>query len=170
MCRPRSAPAWLIQRVTPKSPQEQAPQLPQTLRLRIIVEGPLPGVALAMQRGRGELVPPTSATDRAVTFELEAEVKPRPDGGFSLRGPEMQGPPASRFIYVNVGTSAGQLGSPWTRRAKISLLSITADTLVQVARLPGGVLEARFAGRDRKGEPSCATVPLVGGGWQPVAR
>lgn len=122
-----------------------------------------------MQRGRDQLVPPTSVTGRAVTFELEAQVKPRPDGGFSLLGPEMQGPPAARFIYVNVGTSAGQLGSPWTRRAKISLVSITAETLADLAELPGGVLEARFSGRDRKGEPACATVKLLGEGWQPVA-
>ncbi len=132
----------------PKSPQIPAPQLPQTVRLRIIVEEPLPGVALAMQRGRDELVPPTSATDRAVTFELEAEVRPRPEGGFSLRGPEMQGPPAARFIYVNVGTSAGQLGSPWTRRAKISLLSVSAETLARHAS------QAATAKADRRVRPS----------------
>ena len=40
-------------------------------------------------------------------------------------GPFTQGPPASRFVYVNSGTMAGENATPWTRRAKIPLAGIT---------------------------------------------
>jgi hypothetical protein len=43
-------------------------------------------------------------------------------GGYTLRGPAAQGPPA-RFVYVHSGTRAGQVGSCWDRRAKVPLLA-----------------------------------------------
>lgn len=36
-------------------------------------------------------------------------------------GPFAQGPPAARFVYVDVGTYAGQKNTPWARRMKVPL-------------------------------------------------
>jgi hypothetical protein len=78
----------------------------------------------------------------------------------------VQGPPGGRFVYVNVGTYAAQPDSPWGRRAKVPLGGITDALLDAALASPGAVLEAAFAGRGRDGGPSCATVPLLGGGWR----
>jgi len=99
------------------------------LPLRIVVDQPIPGVALALQRGSGatfDLVGPVQASADALVFDLDIKVdssnavdEPR------LLGPFVQGPPTARFVYINVGASAGQIGSPWQRRVKVPLGAIT---------------------------------------------
>ena len=140
--------------------------LPDTVILRVTIEAPVPGVALAVQRGRDALVPPVRSTSEAVIFQVRAEVRTRPDGTSVLAGAEVQGPPAARFLYVTVGTRAGQAESPWDRRAKVPLSGIPAELLAAACTRPDVVLAARIAGRARDGGPACATAPLLGGGWQ----
>jgi hypothetical protein len=60
-----------------------------------------------------------------------------------------------RFIYIAIGTSAGQ-HSEWSRRAKIDVHDIPAD-LLALAR-EGRTLEMILPGRARDGGPACATV------------
>ena len=79
-----------------------------------------------------------------------------------LPGPFVQGPPRQRFVYIDIGTCAGQADSCWSRRLKIPLVGIA--TIMIVA---GGVLEARVPGTGRDGGPSCATVKDFEG-WRPV--
>jgi hypothetical protein len=138
------------------------PELP----LRIIVEDPLPGVTLRLQKGKGELVEPTSATKKQVVFDFSVRVELRGVRATpNFLGPFTQGPPAARFVYVNAGQSAGQADSPWSRRAKIPLMGITA-VQVQAALASGSRLEVRFDGQGRDGGPTCATVPLPDDAWQ----
>ncbi len=139
------------------------------LTLRLIVREPVPGVALRIQRGKSDLVDPVSMSSDDVTFEIEVGVYAVP-GGFTLRGPEVQGPPAERFVYVNVGTYAGQPASPWSRRTKIPLGGITA-ALIEAAQSHGNcALVAEIGGRARDGGPAAATVKLLGNGWTVEAR
>lgn len=140
------------------------------LPLRITVLRPPPGVAFAVQRGRDGLLAPARASAEALSFDLTVRAAPRAGGGeVNLLGPFAQGPPADRFVYVNVGTSAGQPGSRWTRRAKVRTAGITPALVDQTLATPGAVLEARIQGTGRDGTPCCATVPLLDGGWR-VAR
>jgi hypothetical protein len=88
----------------------------------------------------------------------------RPDGGIVLKGPEVQGPPAQRFVYVNAGQYASGDPSPWSRRAKVPLRDITDEHIQAVQSTPGGVLCAEIHGRARDGGPAAA-VPLLGAGW-----
>lgn len=134
--------------------------------LRVIIEGPVPGVALAMQRGKDSIVPPVRVTPDSVTLEVSAEVRARPDGSQAFYGQDVHGPPTARFLYVTVGVRAGQHDSPWDRRAKIPLTGIPDAYLNAVRSQTDLVLEARIAGRARDGGPACATVPILGGGWQ----
>ncbi|MDF1506410.1 DUF5990 family protein [Roseisolibacter sp. H3M3-2] len=134
--------------------------------LRLVVRDPVPGVALAVQRGRDALVPPARADADATTFELRLAVRARRDATREPWGPEVQGPPDRRFVYVNVGTYAGQPGTPWSRRAKVPLAGIT-DALRDAAERPGAALDAAIAGRGRDGTPACASVPLLDG-WRVV--
>ena len=39
----------------------------------------------------------------------------------NFAGPFVQGPAGERFVYINIGTYAGQLNTPWSRRLKIPL-------------------------------------------------
>src|SRR6187549_2701512 len=92
-----------------------------TLALRITVVDPPPDILWALQLGRDEIVQPTDRTKTRITFDFTVEVV---DGDaparFRLRGPAVQGRPGERFVYLRMGSYAGQDGaSGW--RAKISL-------------------------------------------------
>jgi hypothetical protein len=140
------------------------------LPLRIVVDRPVPGVALALQRGSGakfDLAGPVQASVDALVFDLDINVDGNNAvGGPRLLGPFVQGPPTARFVYINVGASAGQIGSPWQRRVKVPLGAITWQAIEALA--PGERLTAHFNGTARDGSPSCATVPILPPGW--VAR
>jgi len=140
----------------------------KTLPLRIVIDQPLPGVAIALHRGNGatfELVGPAEASADALAFDLDIVVDgSAATGGPRLLGPFVQGPPAARFVYLNVGTMAGQIGSPWQRRVKVPLGGITWP---MIAALPtGGRLAAHIASKGRDGTPACATVPILPPGWR----
>ena len=138
------------------------------LPIRITVVRPPPGVAFAVQRGRYELLAPREAEPGAICFDFALRVAARPAGGEpNFLGPYAQGSPADRFVYVNSGTSAGQAGSCWTRRAKVRLSGIGWDLVEQVLAAPAARLEARIEGTGRDGGPACASVPLLDGGWKP---
>lgn len=140
------------------------------IALRLIVRHPLPGVALGVQRGRDELLAPCIVSADAVTFEFSLAVQRRADGSMQLRGPEVQGPPAARFVYVTVGTRAGQAGSPWDRRAKVSLMGLRGADILVALQEPGAVMVGTIEGRGRDGSPACASVPLLGDGWSLAPR
>lgn len=143
----------------------------QELRLRITVVNPPSGVTFRLQRGKDELSPPAQASEEQISFDFEVRIGGnRPDGRPNLLGAFAQGPPASRFVYVNSGTLAGQAGSCWTRRAKVPLTSITWEQIEEVLSTENAVLEARIAGTARDGGPACATVPLLEDGWKVSLR
>ncbi len=137
------------------------------LALRITVVNPPPNISWALQLGRDELVKPTVTSKSRISFDFAVEVVAGDSpGSFRLRGPAVQGRPGERFVYLCIGTYAGQAGSPAGGRAKISLEGITRKLLDAVSRTRSAVLEARFAGTARDGRPSMASVPLVGEGWR----
>ncbi|QJR37603.1 DUF5990 family protein [Gemmatimonas groenlandica] len=135
------------------------------LTLQIVVREPLPEVFLRMQRGRHELVAPVRVSALSVTFELRVQAVMRANGAIVLKGPEVQGPPAQRFVYVNAGSYAGAPQSPWSRRAKVPLGAITEALVHAVQATTRAVLRAEIHGRARDGGPAAATVPLLGAGW-----
>jgi len=137
------------------------------LELRVIVIGPPPGVAFAMQRGRADLIPPVSAANGTLVFEFSLSVADPVSDPVRLTGDFAQGAASARFVYINSGTCAGQADSCWSRRAKIPLTGIT-PRLVRAFFKRGGVLETRIAGAGRDGGPACATVPLISP-WSLVA-
>ena len=138
------------------------------LLLRIIVDHPPEGVVFQLQHGPRGLEPAARATRTSIAFEFTVRVGERPTGEPNFLGPFAQGRPADRFVYINSGTLAGQRDTPWSRRAKVPLTSITWSLITQ-ARAADGLLESRIAGTGRDGGPACASVPLVGG-WRVAKR
>jgi len=133
------------------------------LPLRIVVADPLPGLALALQRGatgKAALVPPVASSPEALAFDLEVSVDGAlPDGRPRFLGPHVQGPPAERFVYVCVWRKGG---GP-VGRMKVPLRDLG---WALIEGLPtGGRIEGHVAGRGRKGGPALATVAILPPGW-----
>jgi len=127
----------------------------EELTLRIILESPPAGVDFGLQKGRGSAYETvqnqrSGATDP--TFEFTVGVKPGPD----FAGPFVQGPAKQRFVYIDIGTYAGQTNTSWSRRLKVPLSGITQEMIDSQT-----VLEARTPGTGKDGGPSCASVKLV---------
>ena len=127
----------------------------QELRVRIRVIHPLTGADMRVQRGRDELLEPSTASAAELVFDFPIAVDLTADKPNFL-GKYAQGPKDARFIYVNSGTYAGQ-HSAWSRRAKLPLMSVTKRQVEEVVA-NGGVLETQFQGIGRDGGPTCATV------------
>ena len=98
------------------------------LKLRIDLENPPGGVDFGLQKGGTDYETIQKQRSRAgdLSFEFTLEVKGvRKDGMPALRGPFVQGPTGARFVYIDIGTCAGQTNTPWSRRLKIPLSGIT---------------------------------------------
>jgi hypothetical protein len=140
------------------------------LPLRITLLRPPPGVYFCLQSGQGDLVEQKVSSGDDLSFDLTvrarqsgADVPPR------FLGPFTQGPPDQRFVYIRCGIMAGQPASPWSRRAKVPLTTITWPLIQAVLKTPGRRLEARYTGTAKDGGPTCATVKLLDQGWQPAS-
>jgi hypothetical protein len=138
----------------------------EPLALRIVVVDPPPGILWALQVGASDYMPASSASKNRISFDFVVEVVGGPaKGTFRLRGPAVQGRPGERFVYLRIGTYAGQTDTCVARRAKVSLEGISAKLIAAVRSRRRGVLEARFAGTDSKGGAACASVALLDKGW-----
>lgn len=139
--------------------------------LRIVLEKPPADVDFGLQKGRGsayETIQKQRSKAKDLQFEFTVGLKPgRKDALPTFLGPLVQGPPAQRFIYVDIGTCAGQTDSCWSRRLKIPLSGITWDMVDRVLVDPKSVLETRVPGTGRDGGPTCATVKPFAG-WKLV--
>jgi hypothetical protein len=139
----------------------------EALALRITVVDPPPKILWALQLGQEELVKPSVSANNRISFDFTVDVvADSSPAGFRLRGPAVQGRPGGRFVYLRMGAYAGQAGATAGWRAKIGLEGITHQLIELAKAKRSGVLEVEFAGTAPKGGPACATVPLLGAGWQ----
>jgi Family of unknown function (DUF5990) len=136
------------------------------LTIRIILEQPPSGVDFALQKGTGNNYEPVQkqrSHGKDLTFEFHPSLRQdASDSIVGMAGPFVQGPPRQRFVYVDIGTYAGQADSCWSRRLKIPLAGIPAEVI-----RTGCVLETRVPGTGRDGGPNCATVKEFKG-WKVV--
>jgi hypothetical protein len=142
------------------------------LQLRITVIRPAEGVSFRLQRGKtgtADLIEPSLQTGDSISFDFTVRVADVAGKTVPvLRGPFVQGPSDSRFVYVNSGTLAAQADSCWSRRAKVSLMGLSRE-LIEASRADSNVVfEATIYGRAGDEGPACATVPLLDGGWKVV--
>ena len=127
------------------------------IQLRIRVQNPVKGVAMQVQRGRDELLPPLLQNGTELVFEFPITVDLSGNAPNFL-GRYAQGPRDARFVYVNSGKYAGQPDTYWDRRAKLSLMNITLEEVEEVIESPGKWLEVFFNGTGSDGGPTCASV------------
>jgi hypothetical protein len=135
------------------------------LPLRLVLIDPPANVDYGIQRGRGSKYEPMFVQQRNrgdVAFDFSINVSD--SGAPNFSGDFVQGTPARRFIYIDVGTYAGQKNTPWSRRMIVLLNGITREQINKALK-PGRRLSARIQGTGKDGGPSCATVPLIDG-WK----
>ena len=136
------------------------------LPIRLVLVDPPTGIDFGIQRGKGsnfECVSVQRSNRGDLTFDVSLIVSNEPDDGPpNFTGPFAQGPPSGRFLYVNVGTFAGQTNTPWSRRMKVPLGGINWPLVLKAASLPDSRLTATIPGTGKDGGPSCATVKLIG--------
>ncbi len=140
---------------------------PLIAKIRIVIESPVVGVNYGVQDGKGSkyrVLQLQKSTDQDLVFEIQLPVMLNAEGLPNFGGPLSQGPPAARFVYLNIGKSAGQINSQWYRRLKVPLGGISSS-LIEKSLTQKKYLEARLPGKAKDGGPSCATVQPIDG-WK----
>ncbi len=133
----------------------------QEIPIRIILENPPAGVDFGIQKGKGhqfEIIQKQQSAKKDLCFECSILVKKSLTALPDFAGPFVQGPISERFIYINIGTCAGQLSSAWSRRLKIPLRGISPETIKLLLDGSSHILETKVPGTGKDGGPNCATV------------
>lgn len=137
----------------------------QEVHLRIVLETPPPGIDFGLQKGDGnayEVVQKQRSSKGNLKFEFTVRAREGKDGTPNLLGPFVQGPVQQRFVYIDIGTYAGQTDTHWSRRLKVPLQGITWEMIKK-----NRPLETHIPGTGKDGTPSCATVKPFSG-WSPT--
>jgi len=133
----------------------------QEICIRIILESPPTGVDFGIQKGSGnhyEIIQKQRSNNNDLCFECRISVKEGKTLLPNFTGPYVQGPLNERFIYIGIGTYAGQVDSAWSRRLKIPLRDISSETVKILLTGSPAVLETKVPGTGKDGGPNCATV------------
>jgi hypothetical protein len=136
--------------------------------LRIVLEDSTPGVDYGLQEGKGvdfKTVETKRGDGGSLQFECSLSVKPSADSTPVFPGPFAQGLRSDRFIYIDIGTFAGQKDSCWSRRLKIPLTGITPEMIKQSVSDSNLLCEALIPGSGKDGGPNCGTVKPFNG-WK----
>jgi len=139
--------------------------MPASVTLKIILRQPPEGVDYALQKGSGnqyETVQKqrTEGSDLVFIFGINTRDMAAEEPNFFNEF--VQGPKGGRFIYLDIGTAAGQLDSEWQRRLKIPLSGIT-KTMIESCINSNQLLQTTVEGTAKDGSPTCATVkPFAG--------
>ena len=144
--------------------------------LRITLYRVPPGVKFALQKGKSgaahteELIPPTRVDPTSISFDFVVRVAPdRLGTKLRFLGEFTQGPADKRFVYLTSGRRAGQQDTPWDRRAKIPLTTITPALVDRVRDTRNTVLLIEINGRAGDGGPVVAS-QLSSTEWRLVPR
>ncbi|MEO7311730.1 MAG: DUF5990 family protein [Chitinophagaceae bacterium] len=140
----------------------------QELILRIILETPPPGIDFGLQKGSGNIYE-TIQTQRSKAKDLQFDVAVQlkatavKSEAPNFVGSFVQGTNPDKFIYLDIGTYAGQKDSIWGRRLKIPLKGITWEMIDQVQTVSNLIIQTAVPGTGKDGGPNCATVkPFLG--------
>lgn len=136
--------------------------MPETiLQLQIILSTPPSDVMFALQKGSGSVCETVQRQisgkgDLSFSFSVQVKGDRSKDEQPKLSGSFVQGPANGKFVYINIGTYAGQVGSAWARRLKVPLSGISWKEVD--AMKSNGLLQAIVPGTGKDGGPNCATV------------
>ena len=127
--------------------------------MRIVIDQPVVGVRHSLQdKDGGPFDGKASVAGEPLSFDFAIRVAPGPKfHGDQVRREGHQ----RRFVYIRIGTLAGDHASPWNRRMKIDIHDIGQD-LLDAAAKDGRRIELAVNGTGKDGTPACATVAVTG--------
>jgi len=133
------------------------------IALQIILIKPTKDVDFGLQKGSGndyETIQKQRSNGQDLLFKFCVKIKGEREKDLlpKFSGYFVQGPAASKFIYIDIGTYAGQTNTGWSRRLKIPLTGITWKDIDKLISNPDLILETIVPGTGRDGGPNCATV------------
>lgn len=139
---------------------------------RIILIKPFPGVLHALQKGSGndyQVLQAQIAGGNDLVFEGTFGVKGTESSGTEpdFSGPLVQGPRGSRFIYIDIGGTARQFSTNWSRRLKVPLAGISWSLVTACTTHKSALLQTTIPGIGKDGGPNCATIKPFPG-WHVV--
>ena len=131
------------------------------ITLELMLTKPTPQVLFGLQKGSGsnyETVQKQLAASNDLSFKFTVKVKgdrskdqfPRFSGSF------VQGPAAGQFVYIDIGSYAGQSDTVWARRLKVPLTGISWEAIDSLS--DKSLFQATVPGTGKDGGPNCATV------------
>src|SRR5437899_10141231 len=129
--------------------REGLKQGPTEVALRIVLERPPTGVDFCLQKGRGsayETIRKQRSRGDDLEFEFTITVKTANDGAPDFAGPFIQGASGERFVYIDIGTYAGQMNTLWNRRLKVPLSAIDWAMIRKASAGSRNTLETRVSG------------------------
>lgn len=136
------------------------------IKFRIIVTSPPPGIVYGLQEGKGsnyKTIQKQQSGEGDLEFAFTAKLKISKTYSIDFSGAFVQGVSGNRFVYIDIGTYAGQTNTPWSRRLKIPLTGITPAIISKLSGDDHLILETKVPGTSVNGEPNCATVkPFAG--------
>ena len=134
------------------------------INLRIVLQNPADGIMFGLQKGKGpdyETVQAQLGNGQDLTFDFAVQLKEANGTPPTIVGPFVQGPAGSRFIYIGIGSYAGQIGAVWSGRLKVPLPEATfQNTLSDEGN---SCWTCTVPGRNEIGKPVFATVKPFGG-------
>lgn len=136
------------------------------ITLQIILVKPTSGVVFGLQKGSGnnyetvqKQIP--ASNDLSFTFTIKVKGDRAKDEFPKFSGSFVQGPADGKFVYIDIGTYAGQPHTVWSRRLKIPLTGIGWKDIHSLSG--NSILQATVPGTGKDGGPNCATVKPFGG-------
>ncbi|MEZ0610952.1 DUF5990 family protein [Fibrella sp. WM1] len=138
---------------------------------RIIVEKPVAGAIYGVQKGSGntyETLQKQTASSAALTFDIALPAKRTKEGNLILYGPFCQGPPHERFLYLDIGSYAGQENAPFSGRLKIPLPKLS-DAFSSESIIGRTLVATVYGTNETTGRPVGGTVKPVDG-WKTDRR
>lgn len=129
------------------------------ISLKIVLQNPIEGILYGLQKGKGpdyETVQVQHGSGHDLIYNFVIQVKGTNGKLPGITGPFVQGPAGNRFIYIGVGSYAGQTGALWSGRLKVPLPE-TAFENIQPDDGPS-LWTCTIPGRNKDGKPVFATV------------
>jgi hypothetical protein len=141
-----------------------------TITLQIILTKPTPATVFGLQKGSGSIYETVQkqipvSNDLSFTFTVTVKLDGSKEKPPKFSGSFVQGPAGSKFVYIDIGTCAGQIGTPWSRRLKVPLAGITWKDIDALSS--NYILQTIVPGTGKDGGPNCATVKPFAG-WHTV--
>lgn len=129
------------------------------ISLRIVLQNPIEGTRYGLQKGKGpdyETVQGQLGSGHDLIFNFAIQVKEINGSLPTITGPFVQGPAGNRFIYIGIGSYAGQTGALWSGRLKVPLPEAAFENIQPDEAPP--LWTCNIPGRNKDGKPVFATV------------